>query len=263
MSSSVYVAGVGMIPFRKPGASAPLHRDGRGGHAAGAGRCRHRLRPDAAGLCRLRLRRLDLRPDGAVRGRHDRHPGRQRQQQLLDRFDRAVPGAPGGRRAARSIARWRSASSRCSRARSASPWNDRRSAARARSTPPPTSCVDAAERPAALRMFGGAGREHMQKYGTKLETFATIRAKASRHAANNPLALFRKVVTTEDVMNDAGALARRDDAPDGLPADLRRRRGDRRLARRSPRSTACAPTCTSLAQAMTTDTARHLRPPST
>jgi len=56
--------------------------------------------------------------------------------------------------------------------------------------------------PSALRMFGGAGREHMQKYGTQMSTFAAIRAKASRHAANNPLALFRKVVTTEDVMND-------------------------------------------------------------
>jgi acetyl-CoA acetyltransferase len=40
----------------------------------------------------------------------------------------------------------------------------------------------------------------MQKYGTKLETFAQVRAKASRHAANNPLALFRKEVTAEDVM---------------------------------------------------------------
>ena len=58
------------------------------------------------------------------------------------------------------------------------------------------------EIPSALRMFGGAGREHMQKYGTRMSTFAAIRAKASRHAANNPLALFRKVVTTEDVMND-------------------------------------------------------------
>ena len=54
----------------------------------------------------------------------------------------------------------------------------------------------------ALRMFGGAGREHMQKYGTKLETFAAIRAKASRHAVNNPLAIFRKEVTIDDVMND-------------------------------------------------------------
>src|SRR5690606_23550744 len=40
--------------------------------------------------------------------------------------------------------------------------------------------------PLALRYFGGAGLSHMEKYGTKLETFARIRAKASRHARNNP-----------------------------------------------------------------------------
>ncbi|MBB2919984.1 lipid-transfer protein [Cupriavidus alkaliphilus] len=62
--------------------------------------------------------------------------------------------------------------------------------------------ADVPELPQALRTFGGAGREHMQKYGTTMEAFAAIRAKASRHAANNPLALFRNVVTTEDVMND-------------------------------------------------------------
>ena len=56
--------------------------------------------------------------------------------------------------------------------------------------------------PLALRYFGGAGREHMQRYGTPLETFAQIRAKASRHAEKNPLALFRKVVTAEQVMSD-------------------------------------------------------------
>ncbi|SPA54632.1 lipid-transfer protein [Cupriavidus taiwanensis] len=56
--------------------------------------------------------------------------------------------------------------------------------------------------PRALTLFGGAGREHMQRYGTRLETFAKIRAKASRHAANNPLAVFRTVVTEEDVMNE-------------------------------------------------------------
>jgi len=62
--------------------------------------------------------------------------------------------------------------------------------------------ADVAGIPGALQMFGGAGREHMQKYGTRLETFAAIRAKASRHAANNPLAMFRKVLTTEEVLND-------------------------------------------------------------
>ena len=55
--------------------------------------------------------------------------------------------------------------------------------------------------PLALRYFGGAGLSHMQKYGTPMESFAKIRAKASRHAANNPLALFKQVVTPEDVMN--------------------------------------------------------------
>jgi acetyl-CoA acetyltransferase len=41
----------------------------------------------------------------------------------------------------------------------------------------------------------------MQQYGTEMSTFAKIRAKASRHAENNPLALFRKVVTEDEVMN--------------------------------------------------------------
>jgi acetyl-CoA acetyltransferase len=54
--------------------------------------------------------------------------------------------------------------------------------------------------PGALRFFGGAGEAHMKEFGTKLETFAKIRAKASRHAANNPLAIFKKVVTEEEVM---------------------------------------------------------------
>ncbi|UVM07374.1 lipid-transfer protein [Pseudomonas laurylsulfatiphila] len=54
----------------------------------------------------------------------------------------------------------------------------------------------------AIRTFGGAGREYIHKYGAKMETFAAVRAKASRHAANNPLALFRKVLSVEDVMND-------------------------------------------------------------
>ncbi|MDM0117686.1 lipid-transfer protein [Variovorax sp. J22R133] len=56
--------------------------------------------------------------------------------------------------------------------------------------------------PPALRIFGGGGLEHMRRFGTPLETFAKIRAKASRHAAANPMSVFRKVVTTEEVMAD-------------------------------------------------------------
>ncbi len=62
--------------------------------------------------------------------------------------------------------------------------------------------VDAKDIPLALRYFGGAGLSHMKKYGTTLESFAKVRAKASRHAKNNPLAIFRKELTADDVMND-------------------------------------------------------------
>jgi len=62
--------------------------------------------------------------------------------------------------------------------------------------------ADAGDVPLALRYFGGAGREHMRRHGTKLATFAKIRAKASRHAQHNPNALFRRVVSEEEVLAD-------------------------------------------------------------
>ena len=55
--------------------------------------------------------------------------------------------------------------------------------------------------PLALRYFGGAGKSHMDKYGTTMKDFAKIRAKASRHASKNPLALFKKEVSEEEVLN--------------------------------------------------------------
>ena len=57
------------------------------------------------------------------------------------------------------------------------------------------------ELPLALRYFGGAGLAHMRRYGTPLSAFAKVRAKASRHAARNPLALLRKELSVDDVMN--------------------------------------------------------------
>src|SRR5438105_3961574 len=56
------------------------------------------------------------------------------------------------------------------------------------------------ELPLALRYFGGAGLAHMQRYVTPLEAFAKVRAKASRHAARNPLALLRRELTVGEVM---------------------------------------------------------------
>ena len=60
--------------------------------------------------------------------------------------------------------------------------------------------VGNAEIPLALRYFGGAGKSHMDKYGTTMKDFAKIRAKASRHASKNPLALFKKEVSEEEVL---------------------------------------------------------------
>jgi acetyl-CoA acetyltransferase len=54
--------------------------------------------------------------------------------------------------------------------------------------------------PPAAQTFGGAGREHQDKYGTRPETFAKISVKARQHAANNPMAIFRAPVTVEEVL---------------------------------------------------------------
>ena len=114
MTQAVLVAGVGMVPFAKPGASDSYDVMGANAIRQALSRCRHRLRAAPTGLRRLRLRRFHLRAARALRSRHDRHPGHQRQQQLLDRLDRAVPGAAGrGQRRGRLRA-GASASSRCS-----------------------------------------------------------------------------------------------------------------------------------------------------
>ena len=54
--------------------------------------------------------------------------------------------------------------------------------------------------PIAAQLFGGAGRMHMRLYGTRPETFARISVKSRKHAANNPLALFREPLTVEQVL---------------------------------------------------------------
>ena len=64
----------------------------------------------------------------------------------------------------------------------------------------PSNCGSAVDLPLALRYFGGAGFAHMNRYGTTLADFAKVRAKASRHAARNPLSVFRREMTEEEVL---------------------------------------------------------------
>ncbi|XP_077580010.1 sterol carrier protein 2 [Stigmatopora nigra] len=55
--------------------------------------------------------------------------------------------------------------------------------------------------PPAAQMFGNAGREHMEKYGTKPEHFAKIAWKNHKHSTNNPYSQFQDEYTLEQVMN--------------------------------------------------------------
>ena len=54
--------------------------------------------------------------------------------------------------------------------------------------------------PPAAQLFGGAGRAHMEKFGTSPEAFARIAVKARQHAANNPFAVFTEPLTVEEVL---------------------------------------------------------------
>jgi acetyl-CoA acetyltransferase len=54
--------------------------------------------------------------------------------------------------------------------------------------------------PPTAQMFGGAAREYQWKYGAKRETFGKISEKARKHAAKNPYALFKDVLSLEEIM---------------------------------------------------------------
>jgi acetyl-CoA acetyltransferase len=218
MSQKVFVTGVGMIPFAKPGASAPYHEMGAlaaraalqdagiayddveqayVGYVYGDSTCGQKALY-GVGMTGIPIVNVN---NNCSTGSTALYLARQAVQSgaadcvLVLGFEQMSPGAL------------------------ASVFTDR---------PAPFDDFDAvtdrvvgrADIPLALRYFGGAGLAHMNKYGTPLAAFARIRAKASRHAVNNPLALFRKEVTEQDVL----------DAPEIWPGVM-------------TRLMACPPTC--------------------
>jgi sterol carrier protein 2 len=54
--------------------------------------------------------------------------------------------------------------------------------------------------PLALRCFGAAGHYYMEKYGASADLFAKVAVKTRNHAKANPFALFTKALTVEEVM---------------------------------------------------------------
>ena len=200
MTSSVYVAGVGMIPFVKPGANAPypvmgaeatrlaladagvgydMIQQAYAGYVYGDSTCGQRALYQV-GMTGIPIINVN---NNCSTGSTALFMARQAiESGALDcvlalGFEQMKPGALGAVFTDRPSA-----------------FDEFDAAA--------DKLVDAQGVPLALRYFGGAGLSHMKKYGTPLTSFAKVRAKASRHAKNNPLALFRKEVTADDVMND-------------------------------------------------------------
>jgi len=57
-----------------------------------------------------------------------------------------------------------------------------------------------AKAPGAPQMFGNAGLEHMEKYGTTAEQFAKIGWKNHKHSVNNPYSQFQDEYTLEQIL---------------------------------------------------------------
>jgi sterol carrier protein 2 len=58
-----------------------------------------------------------------------------------------------------------------------------------------------AKAPPAPQFFGNAGREHMERYGTTNEHFAKIGWKNHKHSVNNPYSQFQDEYSLEDIKN--------------------------------------------------------------
>jgi acetyl-CoA acetyltransferase len=54
--------------------------------------------------------------------------------------------------------------------------------------------------PVAAQYFGGAAQEYKDRFGTRPETFAKVAEKARKHAATNPFAVFRELLTVEEIL---------------------------------------------------------------
>ena len=65
------------------------------------------------------------------------------------------------------------------------------------------ACRGMGNSPLAPQMFGNAGREHMERYGTTAEQFAKVALKNHKHSVNNPNAQFQVEYTLEQIMTSA------------------------------------------------------------
>ncbi|HPO19371.1 MAG TPA: beta-ketoacyl synthase N-terminal-like domain-containing protein, partial [Rubrivivax sp.] len=181
MSRDVFVAGVGMIPFTKPGASEPYPRMAAKATAAALA---------DAGVDYTQIEQAYV---GYVYG--DSTAG---QRALYEVGMTGIPvvnvnnncstGSTALYLARQAVA---SGAAECVLALGFEQMNPGALGSVFKDRPSPFDTFDQVtdelvghpEIPLAIRYFVGAGMAHMKQYGTKLATFAKIRAKASRHAA--------------------------------------------------------------------------------
>ncbi|MFT4275591.1 MAG: lipid-transfer protein [Rhodopseudomonas sp.] len=200
MVSPVHVAGVGMIPFVKPGANEPYH-------LMGAEAARLALRDAGVGYDAIQQAFVGYVYGDSTCGQRALYQVGMTGIPIVNVNNNCSTGSTALFLARQAIA---SGAADCVLALGfeqmkpgalGAVFADRPSAFDAFDAAA-NELIDAPGVPLALRYFGGAGLSHMQKYGTPLASFAAVRAKASRHAAKNPLALFRKELSADDVLND-------------------------------------------------------------
>ncbi|MES2247872.1 MAG: lipid-transfer protein [Pseudomonadota bacterium] len=198
MSRDVFVTGVGMIPFTKPGASAPYQ-------AMAADATRRALRDAGIGYELVQQAYVGYVYADSTAGQSALYEVGMTGIPVVNVNNNCSTGSTALFLARQAVA---SGAADCvlalgfeqmSPGALGSVFSDKPSPF-ARFDKATDELVGGIDIPLALRYFGGAGLAHMQQYGTQLSTFAKIRAKASRHAANNPLALFRNVVTEDEVL---------------------------------------------------------------
>jgi acetyl-CoA acetyltransferase len=199
MSNKVYVVGVGMIPFTKPGASNPYN-------AMGANAARAALKDAAVDYSLIQQVYVGYVYGDSTCGQSAVYDVGLTGIPVFNVNNNCATGSTALFLARQAVA---SGSMECVLALGFEQmppgaikevWTDRPT--------PLQRFFEAAKRiddwdenlPMAPQLFAGAAREYIRKYGAKAETFAKISEKARRHATKNPFAVFRKPVTVDDVL---------------------------------------------------------------
>jgi acetyl-CoA acetyltransferase len=198
MAQDVVVAGVGMIAFVKPGASAPYHE-------MGAQAARAALADAGLDYAAVEQAYVGYVYGDSTSGQKALYPLGMTGLPIVNVNNNCSTGSTALYLARQAVA---SGAADCVLALGFEQMKPGALSAVFQDRPSPfedfdrqaRALADVPELPLALRYFGGAGRAHMQKYGTPLAAFAQVRAKASRHAARNPLALLRQELSAEEVL---------------------------------------------------------------